>query len=52
MFEGQGVLLYPHEEKWVFGQFEGERLKKMIATNLDSEPNKTHSIRSCLRQIH
>jgi hypothetical protein len=51
LFNGQGLLLYPQEEKWVWGVFEGERLKKMLSTNLE-DTNKPQSIKGCLREVH
>lgn len=47
-FEGRGLLIYPKESKWVYGHFQGERLRKMIDMSLseDSHPKPK------LREVH
>lgn len=51
-FNGQGILLYPNQEKWVFGLFEDDKLKKMLRTNIEKVDAEQATIRSCLKEIH
>ena len=35
-FHGRGILKYPDASKWVFGEFQGEKLVKMIDMQVET----------------
>ena len=51
-FHGRGILKYPDASKWVFGEFQGEKLVKMIDMQVETAGQRSTKDRSYLRDIH
>ena len=51
-FHGKGVLKYPDATKWVFGEFEGEKLIKMLDMQVEGDSQRSKIDRNYLKDIH